>query len=77
MTLGRDAVGWLSFSVEETTASRSRSVECDLSGAESGVEAPPSDLGLSHANVGGLSGRLGGWEEEEELDFGGRGFLGR
>lgn len=29
------------------------------------------------ANVGGLSGRRGGWEEEEELDFGGRGFLGR
>lgn len=29
------------------------------------------------ASEGGLSGRRGGWEEEEELDFGGRGFLGR
>lgn len=29
------------------------------------------------ARVGGLSGRRGGWEEEEEeLVFGGRGFLG-
>lgn len=29
------------------------------------------------ASVGGLSGRRGGWEEEEALDFGRRGFLGR
>lgn len=29
------------------------------------------------ARLGGLSGRRGGWEEEEVLVFGGRGFLGR
>lgn len=29
------------------------------------------------ARVGGLSGRRGGWEEEKEPVFGGRGFLGR
>lgn len=29
------------------------------------------------ARVGGLSGRRGGWEEEEAFDFGRRGFLGR
>lgn len=34
---------------------------------------------FTNARGGGLSGRRGGWEdeEEEELVFGGRGFLGR
>lgn len=32
---------------------------------------------FTNARGGGLSGRRGGWEDEEELVFGGRGFLGR